>query len=993
MNISEIWPKTRLVSTISAIGIVALFIATCTGENTYVNKPVLTIVALGDSLTYSRMSPLGSTYCDLLENELNKALKDRAEVVVVNGGVSGDTAEGALSRIQFDVYAHQPDMVLIEFGGNDIQKLDPDWFAKNLQEVVANIIKTSGAEVVLFTGPYLDEKINLLGKDSFFEGYGGINQYMQEEINAKIRHIAERKKLALFDLYKVMAKAVGKNGKNSKKYLNQEDGVHWTAEGNKLIAQKVTKSICPALCKLAEKKRQYPSASTAADKVQIIPEPKRLKMTGGMVNHINRITLVEAPESAEKGLARFTRKMHETGVNLSRQKQTDAYELIIQEAKMEAFLPILDVPEFAREQSYRLSFYPGSARLEASGEAGFRYGLITLGQLIKQTREKVVPAVMITDWPSLRYRGVFMEDKWGTDLMTLDDWKEVLDNYVDLKMNVMGVGLYGCWLMQYHKQLTEFLMVPIKGHPEINSKRKCLWYSPQAGQWQEMEYLPKMFEGDFFDELAAYGKENGVHVLPFVNSLGHNTLIPRMIPEISAKDEKGAATGYGYCLSNPQTWEFITSFYGDIIDRYLLPNGQDSFHIQMDEVIAWYAIDVNDPKRQVDPICKCPECVKRPFGEQISDYVVRLVEFIVSKGIKNVVMYNDQLTRYMDLLNEDFVKRLKDKGIFDNLVIHYWWYDNEGIHESCHPNIGHGLRAWVGPMTCYYNWTRYNQLHQNIANMLAMGYAEGAEGALSYSVYDAGCNFEYMLLGEYAWDERGPGSINEALEKFAQNKAGIYAENLKEAIEAMDSVACAGPFDANGLPKRAGNYWYTYTRGDRPHPRQYPLEAIQSFTEPGWSIPQARSRLAKLEAQAKRARMLLEQIPKKFADETVKNLIGEAARFEAIGRTYQGLLRIQSECQLLAEAKKNKQIWVPEGADKTAVANAKYLAKWFAGQMAILEEAKPEYMKPSCMRDLSVMYEFLLQLSNDLEEATAGKRDWDKVRWHVENNVGVRDSL
>lgn len=93
-------------------------------------------------------------------------------------------------------------------------------------------------------------------------------------------------------------------------------------------------------------------------------------------------------------------------------------------------------------------------------------------------------------------------------------------------------------------------------------------------------------------------------------SLGHNTLIPREYPEVSSVDEKGSPIGYGFCLTNPQTLELMFKMYDEIIDRYLKPNGVDTFSIDLDEVYARRGKDPRDPKKLVDPWCKCLQCSK-----------------------------------------------------------------------------------------------------------------------------------------------------------------------------------------------------------------------------------------------------------------------------------------------------------------------------------------------------------------------------------------------
>src|ERR671923_2710229 len=140
---------------------------------------------------------------------------------------------------------------------------------------------------------------------------------------------------------------------------------------------------------------------------------------------------------------------------------------------------------------------------------------------------------------AFRYRGLYVESKWGPDLMALDDWRHLIDEMAALRMNSLGVGVYGCWVVQYDGKRTEFLMVPFPDHPRLQTPKTIRWYSPAAQAEQELTYLPRMFEQDFLGQVVAYGREKGVAVRPHFNGPGHSTLIPSVYPEVSATDEQG----------------------------------------------------------------------------------------------------------------------------------------------------------------------------------------------------------------------------------------------------------------------------------------------------------------------------------------------------------------------------------------------------------------------------------------------------------------------
>jgi lysophospholipase L1-like esterase len=68
---------------------------------------------------------------------------------VINAGVPGDTTASALERLERDVLAYSPDIVLITLGGNDLKNgVASDSAFKNLKKIV-NLIHNQGARVII----------------------------------------------------------------------------------------------------------------------------------------------------------------------------------------------------------------------------------------------------------------------------------------------------------------------------------------------------------------------------------------------------------------------------------------------------------------------------------------------------------------------------------------------------------------------------------------------------------------------------------------------------------------------------------------------------------------------------------------------------------------------------------------------------------------------------------------------------------------------------
>lgn len=183
-----------------------------------------TILILGDSLTEGYGIRKTEAFPWLVEQELNKKYPD-CNIKIVNGGISGSTSAGALSRLQkhFEQLEYRPDLVMVALGSNDgLRGLSLEDMEKNLQEAISWVLNN-------------DVKVILAG--------------MKIPLNYGFAYSS--------NFSKVFPKLAKKNdlefipfllkGVAMKAHLNLSDGIHPNAEGHKVIAQTVFphfKSIC-----------------------------------------------------------------------------------------------------------------------------------------------------------------------------------------------------------------------------------------------------------------------------------------------------------------------------------------------------------------------------------------------------------------------------------------------------------------------------------------------------------------------------------------------------------------------------------------------------------------------------------------------------------------------------------------------------------------------------------------------------------------------------
>jgi lysophospholipase L1-like esterase len=108
------------------------------------------VVCFGDSITGVYYHTGGRrAWCDMLGIAL-KRIYPKAELQMINAGISGHTTSHGLARMDRDVIAHKPHLVVVMFGMNDVVRTEPEVFQANLRQIVARC-RESGAAVVLCT--------------------------------------------------------------------------------------------------------------------------------------------------------------------------------------------------------------------------------------------------------------------------------------------------------------------------------------------------------------------------------------------------------------------------------------------------------------------------------------------------------------------------------------------------------------------------------------------------------------------------------------------------------------------------------------------------------------------------------------------------------------------------------------------------------------------------------------------------------------------------
>ena len=104
-----------------------------------------TVLVLGDSLSYGMGANQGEDYPTLLAKSTGWN--------VINEGIPGDTSTGGLQRLPALLEAHQPKLLILELGGNDLlHQTAPAEITSNLKAILS-AAKAQGTQTVLVAIP------------------------------------------------------------------------------------------------------------------------------------------------------------------------------------------------------------------------------------------------------------------------------------------------------------------------------------------------------------------------------------------------------------------------------------------------------------------------------------------------------------------------------------------------------------------------------------------------------------------------------------------------------------------------------------------------------------------------------------------------------------------------------------------------------------------------------------------------------------------------
>jgi hexosaminidase len=357
----------------------------------------------------------------------------------------------------------------------------------------------------------------------------------------------------------------------------------------------------------------------------IIPAPVSIVKQSGTYT-INDSTGISLDIGVKpEDLILFNRYLQElAGVTLI-SKSTKDSETSIQ-LKLDSFL-------VSRKEGYHLLINKKGITISGHDNAGVFYGVQTLLQLMKKSKDGVisVPYCSIDDYPRFSYRGMHLDvSRHMFPVSSIKKWIDIL-------------ALYKINTFHWHLTDDQGWRIEIKKYPElqtISSMRKETIIGHKRRD-------PHLFDGKSYGgfytqeevaEIIKYASERQIEIIPEIELPGHAQAALAAYPMLGCTGGPyQAATYWGvfddvYCAGKEQTFKFLENVLDEVSTLFPSPY----IHIGGDEC----------PKAQWKV---CPDCQKRIKDEhlkneqELQSYFVRRIEKYLQRKNKKIIGWDEIL--------------------------------------------------------------------------------------------------------------------------------------------------------------------------------------------------------------------------------------------------------------------------------------------------------------------------------------------------------------
>ena len=405
--------------------------------------------------------------------------------------------------------------------------------------------------------------------------------------------------------------------------------------------------------------------------------------------------------------------------------------------------------QLGHTQGYHLRLLKKRIEIEATTITGLRYGIITLGQILRQSEQ--LPCGQIIDWPDLEQRGV-MIDISRDKVPSLETLCQTIDLLSELKYNQLQLYTEHTFAYQNHQ---------------------VVWEKASAYTGEDILFLDQ------------YCADRAIELVPNQNSFGHMARWlnhPDYNP-LSETEDKGfihPLTGehkpeaFSLCPSEPGSLHLMQELYDE-----LLPHFRSSqFNIGCDETF-----DLGQGKSIED-------CEQKGKGRVYLEFL-KALHYEVHKRGKLMQFWGDIILNYPELIPE----------LPRPCVALNWGYEaDHDFAKETQALANADIPFYVCPGTSAWNSIggRTNNMKQNIAAAVKAGLEQGAQGLLMTDWGDNGHwqpwpvswpGFAYAAALSWHYESNQDLALHSAIDlHLFQDQAGLLGKILLELGRAHEEI-------------------------------------------------------------------------------------------------------------------------------------------------------------------------------------------------------------
>lgn len=460
----------------------------------------------------------------------------------------------------------------------------------------------------------------------------------------------------------------------------------------------------------------------------------------------------------------------------------------------------LNIPEFARNEAYKLAVGKKGIDIFAVSEAGVYRAKTSLGMMMD--KDSILTRCVILDYPRFRHRGLMLDI--SRNFRDKDFILKQLDAMAAVKMSTL------------HLHLTDDAgwRIQIDAYPELT--RKAAWrVGRNFEEWRELgrqysEEGSPLASGGYLTkadvkEIVEYAAARHIDIIPEIELPGHSGEVLAAYPELAClRPDGGRLISGDLCPGKDKTFEMFETILDEVLEMF----PYEYIHIGGDEASksGWK---------------ECPDCRHRMEAEHLKD-VDELQSYLVNR-----------ITRFLESRGRHAIgwDEILDGGLAEGAAVMSWRGTQGGITAA---SMGHDVIMSPGDY-CYFDssqdapfsqpksFSGYRPLEQvysfeptdGIADEY-VGHLLGLQANLWSEFVPTGEYMEYLLyprafaIAEIGWSPDGSKDyprFRENAVRLAENlrSKGYNAFDLRneigprpESLKPLDHLAAGAKITYNG---------------------------------------------------------------------------------------------------------------------------------------------------------------------------------------------------